>query len=82
MADKLDEQLQILLQKCKLNDIVSRVRRAIDQAYVSKAREIIDSLHQNGLLEKLGKFSSPDIEEKVNELATILPHSKEFIHVS
>lgn len=81
VADKLHDQMGTLFQRSKLKDIVTKVRGAVDQANAKKAREIIESLREQGLLRNLGTFNSKDIEEKVEELMTILPYSKEFVHL-
>lgn len=81
VADKLNDQLGILLQKCKLKDMVTRIHGAINEANAKKAREIIETLKEQGILIKLGTFASREIENKVEELASIFPYSKEFLHV-
>lgn len=82
VADKLNDQLDTLLQKSKLNDIVKQIKSAINQANAKKTREIIESLCEQGLLKNLGTFNSPEIEVKVEELISLFPYSKEFIHVN
>ncbi|KAI6206066.1 CUE domain-containing protein [Aphelenchoides besseyi] len=82
MALQLREQLSGLLEKSKDQKTVSAIRSAIEFAYARKLSEIMQRLHEHHLLDSLGQTPEDSVKEHVQDLAKILPYSKEFLHLA
>ncbi|KAI6174205.1 CUE domain-containing protein [Aphelenchoides besseyi] len=82
MALELREQLSGLLEKSKDKKSVSAIRSAIDFAYTRKLSDVMQRLHEHHLLDSLGQTPEDSVKEHVQDLAKILPYSKEFLHLA
>lgn len=72
-----------MAQKSQMPDHAELIKTEINKALNAKTQTIVDNAQHVGLMENLGKFMNPVIQDQVNGFKDIFPsYSMEFLHVS